>query len=327
MQKRSSLALTLVVAILAGGCHVLEAFRTLPPLDTEGAAAQLIALGTVQDGGLPHASCGCERCKLARKDSAHRRFVAGLALVLPEEGQTWLIDATPNLPYQLEILRIWDAPPRDGVDRAPIDGVFLTHAHIGHYLGLAHLGFEVVHTHRVPVYGTLSMRRFLRTNGPWSQLVDKENIELRRLSPGRPVQIANRVRVTPIRVPHRDELSDTVGFRIEGLRSSVLYVPDTDGWDEWRVPLTEHLAGIDVAILDGSFYSLDELPGRSIEDVRHPLMSETMDLLQPLVGEGLKVYFTHMNHTNPVLGPDDEARNEVLARGFRILEEGWSWEL
>lgn len=316
-----------VVLLVLCSCHLLARLHEPPPLAVAGQGAQLIALGTVQDGGLPHASCGCERCTLARESPEHRRFVASLALWLPEERETWLIDATPNLPYQLEILRLWNDRPRNGVDRQPVDGVFLTHAHIGHYLGLAHLGFEVVHTRELTVYATRRMGQFLSYNGPWSQLVRKRNIELRTLRAGRPVQIANRVRVTPVRVPHRDEYSDTVGFRIEGLRSTVLYVPDTDGWDTWTVPLSEHLAGVDVAILDGSFFSLDELPGRSIDEVRHPLITETMDRLQPLVGAGLIVYFTHMNHTNPVLGPGTEAAEYVRERGFRILEEGWRWEL
>ena len=322
MKLSCALLVQSLVLALAAGCRT-----PATPLAIEGEGPLLIALGTVQDGGLPHASCGCERCELARQDSTRRRFVSGLAIRLPDEDQNWLIDATPNLPYQLEILRIWDDDARDDVDHAPIDGVFLTHAHVGHYLGLANLGTEAVNTSDVAVYATHRTGDFLRNNAPWCQLVGEDNVELQLLRPKRTVQIADRFRVTPFLVPYHGDCSDTVGFRIEGRRSTVLYVPDTVGWDQWKTPLTERLQGVDVALLDGSFYSLDDIPGRSRDEVGHPLITETMDLLQPLVAQGLIVYFTHMHHMNPILGPGTEVADEVRRRGFRILDEGWTLDL
>jgi pyrroloquinoline quinone biosynthesis protein B len=295
-----------------------------PAVDAFVSGPRVRVLGTAQDGGLPHAACSCEHCEAARRDPARERLVASLALVLPGPDRVLLIDATPDVRRQLDRLRDL-RPGSGGVARAPVDGVFLTHAHLGHYTGLAFFGFEAVHTRQLPVWATPRMAAFLRDNGPWSQLVEIGNIALRPLPPGLPVEIGEGVSVTALSVPHRDEYADTVGFLLRGPRSTLLYIPDTEPWRKWErsLPalLEEH--DVDVALLDGSFFSLDELPGREVSQIGHPLVTDSLDLLEPLVRErGLEVYFTHFNHSNPVLEPDGAARAEVVSRGFRLLEDG-----
>ncbi|MEM7355151.1 MAG: MBL fold metallo-hydrolase [Acidobacteriota bacterium] len=335
---QSALVLAGLVAVLMSGCQegdTTAAEKNAAPAEESARQTQageervthsgpfVRVLGTVQDGGLPHAACHCSRCELARHDPAQRRYVASLALVLPASGRVVVIDATPDLHPQLEQLADLRQGPEGRVDRAPIDGVFLTHAHIGHYLGLAFLGFEVVHTSELPVYCTPRMAEFLRRNGPWSQLVEKRNIDLVETAPGGTADLGDGVRVDFLQVPHRDEYSDTVGFRVHGPNRSLLYVPDTDAWSAWETPLSDVLEGVDVAILDGSFYSLDELPGRDISQVKHPLITVSMDLLQERVDAGRnEVYFSHLNHTNPALEPGSEARREIQRRGFQVLAEG-----
>jgi len=288
-------------------------------------APYLLVLGTAQDGGLPHASCSCERCERARSDPAEARGVASLALVTAEPASVFLFDATPDLRQQLDRIRGLRGPVRAGVDRDPVDGIFLTHAHIGHYLGLAFLGFEAVHTHGVPVHCSERLAAFLSGNGPWSQLVKLDNIETLPFEFGRSIEAASGVRVTPIRVPHRDEYSDTAAFVIAGPRRSVLYVPDTDGWQTWDPPLPEVLRGVDVALLDGTFFSVDELPGRDATTIGHPPIVATMDLLEPLVRSGvLEVWFTHLNHSNPALVPGSAERARIEERGFGVLADGQS---
>ncbi len=280
-------------------------------------------LGTVQDGGLPHAACSCERCQSARRDPSRQRWIASLALVLPASERSYLIDATPDLRDQLLRLREASGTPTGRVDRAPVDGIFLTHAHIGHYLGLAFLGYEAVHASRLPVIATPRMAAFLRANGPWSQLVRLENIALQELPPGDARSLGEGVSIAALAAPHRDEFADTVGFLVSGPRRRLLYLPDTDSWAAWETPITEILRAVDVALLDGTFFSLDELPGRSIETIGHPLIPETMNRLQELVDAGrLEVHFTHLNHSNPALDPDGQARRQIEERGFRVLAEG-----
>jgi pyrroloquinoline quinone biosynthesis protein B len=280
-------------------------------------------LGTAQDGGLPHAACTCERCELARHDPEARRLISSLALVLPGSDQVYLIDATPDVRAQLDLLADVRRAPRSRVDRRPVDGVFLTHAHIGHYLGLAFFGFEAVHTSELPLMVSPRMADFLRRNGPWSQLVELRNIELRELTPGTPVALEGGVSVTAVSAPHRDEYADTLGFVIAGPNRRIFYLPDTDSWQAWTQSLPSFLEGVDVAVLDGTFFSLNELSGRSVESIGHPLIQQSMDLLEDLVAEGrTEIYFTHLNHSNPAVQPDSQERQVIESRGFKVLGEG-----
>jgi pyrroloquinoline quinone biosynthesis protein B len=294
------------------------------------APPRVVVLGTVQDGGLPQIGCDCSNCSRARKDPRFARHVASLAIHVPQTGHVYLVDATPDLPAQIEMIHTFRPHPAGRVDRAPVDGVLLTHAHIGHYLGLAWFGFESLNTREIPVWASPRMAGFLRTNGPWSQLVRIGNIALREFQPGQPFELEEGITVKPFPVPHRDEYSDTMAFLIRGPRQTLLYVPDTDSWQTWTHPLTEVLAAekVDVALLDGTFYSPDELPDRDVTKIKHPLVTQTMDLLEPLVKAGkLRVYFTHLNHSNPALDEDGPARKAIEARGFRVLREGEAFEL
>jgi pyrroloquinoline quinone biosynthesis protein B len=312
-------SLAWAVGLGCSGPHAPATGRATPAATrSDTSVPRVVVLGSAQDGGVPHAGCSCVRCERARTDPTFRRRGPSLGLLVPG-AKPWMIDASPDFPEQLAQLM----PAGQGrVDRAPLGGLFLTHAHIGHYAGLVHLGREVIGAHGVPVYATPAMARFLETNAPWVQLVELRNIVLRPTEPGTPVAVGDGVLVTAFPVPHRDEYADTVGYRIEGPGVTVLYVPDTDRWETWDPPLEARLEGVDLALLDGSFRSLDELPGRTIEDVPHPPMTVTMDRLQARVEAGLRVVFTHLNHSNPTVDPDSEAARACRARGFEIARDG-----
>ena len=169
------------------------------------------------------------------------------------------------------------------------------------------------------------MAAYLRTNGPWSQLVQYENISLNEVRPGEPFSPSSAVTITALQVPHRNEYADTVGFILRGPRHTALYVPDTSRWTDWNPDLLTQLEthGIDLAILDGTFFSPDELPGRNLDNIGHPLIRTTMDLLEPRVrNNNLQVYFTHLNHTNPALDPEGPEQEEINKRGFHVLMDG-----
>lgn len=299
-----------------------------------GEAPFLRVLGIAQDGGLPHAGCTCVRCDAARQSDSPT-YVASLALVMPQDPPgVILFDATPDLRGQLDLLADVRRPPRGGTDRSPVDGVFLTHAHIGHYTGLMFFGYEAIFTRELPVYASEKMATLLREDAPWSELVRRESIDIRTLQPGRAVALASGVEVEPLRVPHRDELSDTLGFIVRGPagagRRTALFVPDTDGWDAWQPSLGEVLDAedVDLALLDATFFSLDELPGRSVTEVPHPLIRSSMDLLQGRVDAGaLEVVFLHLNHSNPALDRDSDAAREIVARGFAVARQGQEFPL
>ncbi len=268
----------------------------------------LVVLGIAQDGGAPQPGC-MKSCCAGRTRRLH---VACLGIVDPDRGEQWLIDATPDLGAQLAML----AEPR-------LSGILLTHAHIGHYTGLVHLGREVMGADHVPVYAMPRMTEFLRTNGPWGQLVTMGNIELRPLAAGEPVRLSERITVTPFLVPHRDEYSETVGFRIDGPGRSAVYIPDIDKWERWDRRIEDVIADADVAWLDGTFYDDGELPGRDMAAIPHPFITESMQRFGSLPAEQRdKIRFIHLNHTNPALRDGSPAREAVEAAGFHVAGEG-----
>ena len=167
-----------------------------------------------------------------------------------------------------------------------------------------YLGREAVNAQRVPVYATDRMAAFLRANGPWSQLVTLENITLRTLSYDEPLSLPDGVRVTAFRVPHRDEFSDTVGYRIQGPQRSGLFIPDIDRWEKWDRDMRTVVGGVDYAWIDGTFASAGEI-NRPIEDVPHPLMNHTRELLK---GVRASLWFIHVNNSNAEIDAPDVAR-------------------
>ena len=282
---------------------------TAPP------AVEAIVLGIAQDGGVPHLGCGQELCVRARRDPSARRLVASLGLVDHRTGRRFVIDATPDFPAQVD--RLGGLP----------DAILLTHAHIGHYLGLAQLGREVLGARRLPVYCTASMARFLRENGPWKRLVALENIEIREVQPGREFELTPGLRATAIRVPHRDEDSDTVAYLVAGPRRQLLWLPDIDRWEKWDRSIADLVSERRLlAFVDGTFFSPDEIPGRSIRDIPHPLVPETVARFGTAPPPPAKVFFVHLNHTNRLLW-DAAAKRELERKGFGIAREGSRYRL
>lgn len=277
---------------------------------------EALLLGSAQDGGVPQAGCRCDTCAGARRDPVRRRLVASLALIDHGAGASWLVDATPDFPRQLDLLAA-HAPG------CPLAGIILTHAHIGHYTGLIHLGREVMGVAGMPVYATAPMARFLTANGPWSQLVDLGNVSLRALVPDEPVALSPRLTVTPVAVPHRAEFSDTIAVLAEGPGRRLFYCPDIDRWEQWEHALPEFLTQHDIALLDGTFYSGDELPGRNMAEIPHPPVVETVALLE---SSGLSAGFIHLNHSNPLLH-DGPERTWLAAQNHWVGREGMTWAL
>jgi len=283
----------------------------------------LALLGTAQDAGRPQIG---HHDDPAWADASLRRSATALALIDQREAgrapRRWLFEATPDITEQLHALdRIAPSP-------APValDGIFLTHAHIGHYAGLMLLGHEAAGATGIPVYAMPRMANYLENNGPWSQLVRYGNIDLRILADGHPTPIARDVVVTPILVPHRQEFSEVVGFTISGPSRSVLFIPDIDRWTDWDemgVRVEALIAGVDRAYLDGTFFSGDELPGRDMSKIPHPPVAASMARFAALdAGERSKIHFIHFNHTNPLLNPDAPEREAVAEAGMRVAEEG-----
>ena len=306
----------------AGGATPVTTSMESPMAEQE--LPYLLVLGVAQDGGVPQAGT---RIRPRWQSPTFRRLATSLAVVDPAGPSRLIFDATPDFREQLATLDRLAA-----VSVSPgLDGVFLTHAHMGHYTGLMFLGFESMGASGVPVFAMPKMAEYLRSNGPWSQLVGYGNIELKPMLDRKPVEVTPRIHVTAMLVPHRQEFSEVVGFKIQGPRRSVLFIPDIDSWTEWEqagIRIEDEIAAVDIAYLDGTFFANGEIPGRDMSGFPHPFISHSMDRFRDLPSaEKRKIRFIHLNHTNPALNPHGEVRRQIEAAGFVVAEEGERQEL
>ncbi len=271
---------------------------------------------------MPHVGCRCDRCQRALRDPRQQLYAACLAVVdrRTDPAGVWLLDATPDIRWQLAALSdvLGPDPYRPNGFRRP-DGIFLTHAHMGHVGGLPQLGPEGMAVWELPVHASPSLAAHLHQMPLWAPLL--KGLELRPLWAGEPVPLGDDLSLTPLPVPHRDEThSGTFAFLLRGPTRSLLYLPDIDSWEEW--PEAEAtLAGTDVALVDATFYSHDELGTRR---VGHPPIDHTLRLYAE---QRHKLVLTHLNHTNPVLDADSPERAAVEAAGVPIAAVGMQWEL
>ncbi len=285
---------------------------TITPAQTD--RPRLMVLGIAQDAGFPQAACAKTCCEQAWQDQRVRRQVSCLGLI--QGKRYWILDATPDFPDQMHQIAAQANQP------SQLAGIFLTHAHIGHYTGLMHLGREVMGAKQVPVYAMPRMTTYLKGNGPWSQLVKLDNIALKILQDKKPITLTNLM-VTPFLVPHRDEFSETVGYRIEGPNKTAIFIPDIDKWERWETPIEDLVREVDLAYLDAAFYADGEIPGRAMSEIPHPFIVETMARLKGLTAEQkARVRFIHLNHTNPALNPESEAARSIKEAGFRLAVQG-----
>ena len=274
----------------------------------------IIILGTAQDGGYPHIGCNRTCCTAAWKQTNQQRFVVSLAIVDPIEKQWWLVEATPDIKAQLHLFQEQTGGKYPFLPK----GILLTHAHMGHYTGLMQLGREALSSKGVSVYALPKMAKFLENNGPWSQLVDLNNITLVSIDTNKLVKLSDQWQFRAMTVPHRDEFSETAGFSIINKDKRYLFIPDTDKWEKMTNPIQALIAQHDLSFLDATFYSADELAYRNIREVPHPFVTETMQMIPAAIAT--KVCFIHFNHTNPLLW-DKALKDRVTKKGFLVAEQ------
>jgi pyrroloquinoline quinone biosynthesis protein B len=286
-----------------------------------GCEVELFVLGAGQDAGAPQIGNSQDA---GWDDPTRQLFPVSLGLVDHSSGQRYLFDATPQITAQMREFDVLTAREEAGLG---LDGVFITHAHIGHYAGLMFFGREAAGARELPVYAMPRMSAFLRQNGPWGQLVELGNITLFELSDQAEVSLSGDIRVTPYQVPHRDEYSETVGFIIKGANASALFVPDIDSWADWQaehgISIVDMAREVDYAFVDATFFDDNELPGRDMSEIPHPRVAETMALFAEASADiRQRIHFIHYNHTNPIRNPASDETTHVLDAGFNIARRG-----
>lgn len=327
LQYRQALLALLLVGSFCLACRNPASQQQAAATSETTRVVELEVLGIAQDAGSPQMYCRRECCKpLWGKPESHTAVVS-LGVTDRQNRQQYLFEATPDIREQWKNLSTRLSPVLDQPS-----GIFLTHAHMGHYMGLLHLGREAMGAKEVPVYGMPRMTQFLSSQGPWDQLVRLKNIRLTALRSDS-VQLLNRhLQVIPLLVPHRDEYSETVGFLIQGPNKTALFVPDIDKWHVWETDLNALIKQVDYAFLDATFYDVDELPGRNMDEIPHPFVLETLETVKKLpIEERQKIYLIHFNHTNPLLHPNRPANsaavNSVKEAGVNMARIGQRFAL
>ena len=320
--KKSSWFLILIAwmtCVIWSGCHGVADKIEAPQ---ELAATYVMVLGVAQDAGYPQANCEKSCCRPAWDDPSLRRMVSCIGVVDTVARKYWIFDATPDFKDQLQMMKT-----RLGAGYE-LGGVFITHAHIGHYTGLIQLGKEVIGAELVPTYVMPRMASFLSSNGPWSQLIKIENVDLKRMSADSAIVISETLTVTPVLVPHRDEYSETVGFSISSGDKKLMFIPDIDKWERWDRDIKQVVEDHDYALLDATFYADGELGGRDMSMIPHPFVSETMETFANADKKTKeKIHFIHINHTNPILDPSSSQYQDVISYGAGVCEEGQTFSL
>ena len=268
-------------------------------------------LGVVQDGGFPHLGNNKTCCENIQQ----KKFVTSIMLINNKNNESYLFDASPDINEQLNFMG-------DRINK-DLKGIFLTHAHIGHYTGLMFFGREALNSNLINVFAMPRMKKFLETNGPWSQLVKLNNINLIQIHSESVFSLSDQIRITPFEVPHRGEFSETVGYKIHGPNKTALFIPDIDKWYLWEKSIVDEIREVDYALIDATFYDSKEVNYRDISEIPHPFVIETMSLFKnSSKKEKSKIYFIHLNHTNPLLDEKSKEFNDIINKGYNVAYEG-----
>lgn len=108
-----------------------------------------------------------------------------------------------------------------------------------------------------------------------------------------------------------------------GLNKSLVYIPDIDKWNIWERDILKIILNNDYILIDGTFFDSSEILNRDMSEIPHPFISESIELFSDLNRFNRnKIFFIHLNHTNPVIKNNSAAYNKVLTNGFNISKQG-----
>ena len=275
----------------------------------------ITVLGNVQDAGYPHIGCKKNCCNKNFNSSAVN-FVTSLGVTDLVDNKSFLFEATPDISKQLKFLN------NNYSSSTIVDGVFITHAHIGHYTGLMYFGREALGAHKVPVYVMPKMKQFLESNSPWNQLIDLDNVQLREIFKNKKITISKNLIIVPFTVPHRDEFSETVGYKIIGPNKSALFIPDINKWSLWDKDIVAEVKDVDYAFLDATFFKDGEV-NRPMDEIPHPFIVETINLFKnESIQVKNKIHFIHFNHTNISLQYKNPVIDSIRKLGYNFARFG-----
>lgn len=271
-------------------------------------------LGSAAGGGLPQWNCACVNCLAARAGKIEPQTQSSIAIgTASKEFQSWwLINASPDLPRQIESATRLQPRHNNSSRNTPIAGVFLTNADIDHALGLLLLRQQ---EKPLVVYATDETRTALA----W---VDRAlarfcGIEWRAVtpefqSPGSGMAIRTIELPGSVAFQFRDDTSGRIA----------LFAPSVGSFTE---QLRDAVHTSDLVMFDGTFWSNEELgrvrPGaRRAREMNHLPINDSFDALRQ--SPALRKIYTHINNTNPILMPDSPEHAELKQAGIEVAHDG-----
>lgn len=301
-------------------------------------------LGSAAGGAFPQWNCACENCRSLRAGKFRGKARTQTQVAICEESAPWfLLGASPDLRAQIEATP--ELHPREGLRQSPIAGVVLANADLDHVLGLLLLR----ELQPLRIYATASVHRILKEHNSFFRMLERvagqavwQDIPLEsefRLSDagGNSSGIVCRAFSLDKHYPayvapeHQAQLAPkeaSLGFMIESHSGKRLsYMPAVPGLDDG---LLQQIDGCDVLLLDGTFWSDDELirvqgGGQTARAMGHTpvqaILSRLAEVKRP------RKIFLHINNTNPMLDEASPQYRQVRGAGWEVAEDGWEFEL
>ena len=293
-------------------------------------------LGTAAGGGIPQWNCSCTICDTCRQEPKLIPPRFQLQAIVSGGDKGWfLLNASPDLRFQIEANPELHPSSLHGRRSSPIQGIVLTSADLDQVMGLLLLReFQPLN-----VYATALVRSVLEANSFFGMLKRIPNqLTWVEIIPEMPFALGNSgVVCTPI--PLAGDLpyyarsmnsaqpgQSSLGLLLESDNRRLAYTPS--------VPeITEDLIAVynscDTILIDGTFWNNNELSethagtplARAIGHV--PMSGDDGSIV---LLSGLRTprkIFIHINNTNPVLDPRSQEYKAVVAAGWQIGYDGW----
>lgn len=302
---------------------------------------RLIVLGTGAGGGCPQWNCGCENCNFARNTPESARTTDSLAFAYEENGRTAWAIVNPGVDLRHQLARHTELQPPigGGVRDTPIGSVILTDGELDHTMGLINLR----EGSRLKVFATAAVLDLMETAFPIKAVLrNYANLEFCRIVPGVPFILGDSVKVTAVGLSDRQpryadqtkipsNTDAVIGLKFQSVQhngaEAIAYAPQIGTWDDAVISLLE---GSEAVLVDGTFYTSDELQSLGVnagpaETMGHLPLSGPNGILAKLENVKARIkLLTHINNTNPILRDNSTERRAVENAGVKIAVDGMS---
>lgn len=294
-----------------------------------------IVLGAAAGGGFPQWNCGCANCAAVREGKQGYEPRTQDSIAVSNDGSRFaVVNASPEILAQIQKNRaLWPRAAR----HTPISAVILTNGDMDHVLGL----FSLRESTPFALYVTSSVKHgleqsaFIRTLRRFEGQLVIRHLEIGKQTAladvaGEPLGLTVRAFPAAGKLPvhfvghAKESPEDNIGLSFTGTHGKTLaYAAACASAEEGA-----HLDGHDVVFFDGTFWTEDELVKAGLSksyarDMAHvPISGETGSLHRLKLREGTRKIYTHINNTNPILAPDSDERQQVLAAGWEIAHDG-----